>query len=413
MIEPKIENSDNNGEFTFATINEALEELRQGRMLIVTDDPDRENEGDFIMAAEKVTPEAINFMAMYGRGLICLPATKERLQELGIPLMVKENTAKLGTPMTESIDAIHGTSTGISAFDRAHTIKVFVDPSTDPAELSRPGHIFPLQAVDGGVLRRAGHTEASVDFSRLAGLNPSGVLCEIMNEDGTMSRMPELIQLAKKFNLKIATITDLIEYRRRNERLVQKVTPPVKLPTRYGDFFIHGYECSVDPNPYVAITMGDLKSGEPTLVRVHSSCMTGDLLESLRCDCGDQLHLALERISEEGRGVLLYINQEGRGIGILNKIKAYSLQDQGQDTVEANESLGFKADLREYGIGAQILADLGLNMIRLMTNNPAKIAGLDGYGLHIVEHVPLVSKPTEHNLRYLNAKRDKLGHWLK
>ena len=380
-------------------------------MLIVVDDEDRENEGDFIMAAEKVTPEAVNFMAKHGRGLICLATTQKRLEELGLGPMVDRNTAKMGTPFAVSVDAVRGTTTGISAFDRAHTIRVFLDPATRPSDLAKPGHVFPLAAREGGVLKRAGHTEAVVDLARLAGLYLSGVLCEIMSEDGTMARLPELRELAKKFGLKIATIADLIKYRRRTEKLIRCVAK-THLPTKFGDFRLFAYEADVEDKPYIALTMGDVASGEPVLVRIHSSCVTGDVLHSLRCDCGDQLERAMAMIAEEGRGVLLYIYQEGRGIGLLNKLKAYELQDEGFDTVEANERLGYPADLRDYGIGAQVLIDLGVRKIRYMTNSPSKLAGLEGYDLEIVERVPLVVEPNSASLRYLQTKRDKLGHLL-
>lgn len=395
----------------FCSIEEAIQEIREGRILIVVDDEDRENEGDFIMAAEKVTPEAINFMAKYGRGMICLPTTRQRAEELNLPMMVNQNTALLGTPFTVTVDAVHGTTTGISAYDRAHTIKVFIDPKTKPSDLARPGHIFPLVARPGGVLERAGHTEAVVDLARLAGLYPSGVLCEIMSEDGTMARLPELQALAKKFNLKIATIADLIKYRRRTERLIRCVARTV-LPTRFGEFKLFAYETDLEDKPYIALTMGDVADGEPVLVRIHSSCVTGDVLRSLRCECGDQLEFAMRKISEEGRGVLLYIHQEGRGIGLLNKLRAYELQDQGYDTVEANERLGYPPDLRDYGLGAQVLIDLGVRKIRYMTNNPAKLAGLEGYDLEIVERVPIIIEPNQASRRYLQTKRDKLGHLL-
>jgi len=380
-------------------------------MLIVVDDEDRENEGDFIMAAERITPEAINFMAKHGRGLICLPTTQKRLEELGLGPMVDRNTAKMGTPFAVSVDAVRGTTTGISAFDRAHTIRVFLDPATRPSDLAKPGHVFPLAAREGGVLKRAGHTEAVVDLARLAGLYLSGVLCEIMSEDGTMARLPELRELAKKFGLKIATIADLIKYRRRTEKLIRCVAK-THLPTKFGDFRLFAYEADVEDKPYIALTMGDVASGEPVLVRIHSSCVTGDVLHSLRCDCGAQLERAMAMIAEEGRGVLLYIYQEGRGIGLLNKLKAYELQDEGFDTVEANERLGYPADLRDYGIGAQVLIDLGVRKIRYMTNSPSKLAGLEGYDLEIVERVPLVVEPNSASLRYLQTKRDKLGHLL-
>jgi len=395
----------------FCSTEEAIEEIRQGKMLIVVDDEDRENEGDFIMAAEKVTPDAINFMAKHGRGLICLATTQKRLEELGLPMMVEKNTALLGTPFAVSVDARHGTTTGISAYDRARTIKVLIDPETKPTDLAKPGHVFPLAAREGGVLKRAGHTEAAVDFARLAGLHPSGVLCEIMSEDGSMARLPELQQVAAKFGLKIATIADLIRYRRRTEKLIRRVAL-TRLPTPYGEFQLHAYEALVEDKPYIALVMGDVTNGEPVLVRIHSSCLTGDVFHSLRCDCGQQMELALKKIAEEGRGVFLYIQQEGRGIGLLNKMKAYELQDQGYDTVEANERLGYPADLRDYGIGAQVLIDLGVKKIRYMTNNPAKLAGLAGYDLEIVERVPLLVEPNSACVRYLETKRDKLGHLL-
>ena len=395
----------------FCSIEEAIQDIREGKTLIVVDDEDRENEGDFIMAAESVTAEAINFMAKHGRGLICLPTTQKRLEDLGLGMMVDRNTAKMGTPFTVSIDAIHGTTTGISAFDRAQTVKVFIDPKTRPSDLARPGHIFPLAAREGGVLKRSGHTEAVVDLAKLAGLYPSGVLCEIMSDDGTMARLPELQKIAEEFGLKIATIADLIKYRRRTEKLVRRVAKTT-LPTRFGIFQLSAYETDVEDKPYIALTMGDVTDGKPVLVRIHSSCVTGDVLHSLRCECGDQLEQAMEMIAEEGRGVLLYIHQEGRGIGLINKLKAYELQDQGCDTVEANERLGYPADLRDYGIGAQVLIDLGIRKIRYMTNNPAKLAGLEGYDLEIVERVPLIVKPTSANKKYLETKRDKLGHLI-
>lgn len=395
----------------FCSIEEAIQDIRDGKIIIVVDDEDRENEGDFIMAAEKVTPEAINFMAKHGRGLVCLSATQKRLEELDLSMMVDNNTAKLGTPFTISIDAKKGTTTGISAFDRAETIKVFIDPATKPKDLARPGHIFPLAAREGGVLTRSGHTEAVGDLARLAGLSPCGVLCEIMSDDGSMARLPELQEIAKKFGLKIATIADLIKYRRQTEKLVRKAVETT-LPTKFGDFMLTAYETDVEERPYLALTMGDVADGEPVLVRIHSSCVTGDVLHSLRCDCGDQLDQAMESIAEEGRGVLLYIFQEGRGIGLVNKLKAYVLQDEGYDTVEANERLGYPADLRDYGIGAQVLIDLGVKKIRYMTNSPSKLAGLEGYDLEIVERVPLVIEPNSSSMRYLQTKRDKMGHLL-
>lgn len=396
----------------FASVEEAIELFRAGKILIVVDDEDRENEGDFVMAAEKVTPEAVNFMVTQGRGLFCLPTAGWRLDELGIPMMTKENTSRHGTPMAEAIDAREGITTGISAFDRAHTVRLFVDANSKPTDFVRPGHVFPLRAAEGGVLKRAGHTEAVVDLAQLAGMFPAGVLCEILNEDGSMARMPQLIEIAKRFGLKIITIADLIAYRRRTEKLIRKVAQPIHFPTHYGVFLLHAYESLVDPNPYIALTMGEVADGEPVLVRMHSSCLTGDLLASLRCDCGSQLHMALEKIAQAKRGVLVYILQEGRGIGLLNKLKAYALQDLGLDTVEANRALGFKPDLRDYGIGAQILVDLGVRKLRLMTNNPSKISGLEGYGLQVVEHVPLIAQPTQFNQDYLRVKAKKLGHLI-
>lgn len=394
-----------------ATIPEAIEDIKAGRFVIVIDDEARENEGDLAMAAEKVTPDAINFMAKHGRGLICLPVLGERLDELRIPMMVGENTSKHETAFTISIEAKHKVSTGISARDRAATIKAVLDPETRPDDLARPGHTFPLRAREGGVLVRVGHTEAIVDLARLAGLYPAGVICEVMNEDGTMARLPELEAFAAEHGLKVVSIADLIAYRRRHERLVSRVTQ-ANLPTRYGDFIAIAYRSTIDPDEHVALVKGDISGEEPVLVRVHSECLTGDVFGSLRCDCGDQIAMAMRAIAEEGRGVFLYMRQEGRGIGLHNKIAAYALQDEGMDTVEANESLGFPADLRDYGIGAQILVDLGLRDIRLLTNNPRKVVGVDGYGLRVVETLPLIVSPNPNNLRYLETKQQKLGHLL-
>ncbi len=395
---------------SFSSIEEAIEDIRQGKMIIVVDDEDRENEGDFIMAAEKCTPEAMNFMIRHGRGVPCVPTTAKRLNELNLRLMVSDNSARHGTAMTVTVDALHGTTTGISAYDRAKTVQVFVDPNAQPSDLARPGHIIPLRAEEGGVLRRAGHTETTVDLARLAGYYPAGVLCEIVGDSGEMARLPELMNLAKEFDLKIIAVADLIKYRRRTERLVTRVAT-TRLPTsKYGELLVHAYESNVDPQPVIALVKGDISDGQPTLTRVHSSCVTGDLLDSLRCDCGSQLHLALQMISDEGRGAVIYMEQEGRGIGLINKLRAYELQEKGADTVQANEMLGFKADLRDYGIGAQVMVDLGLKQIRFMTNNPTKVAGLDGYGLEITEWVPLPVAPNPHNLKYLQTKRDKMGH---
>jgi 3,4-dihydroxy 2-butanone 4-phosphate synthase/GTP cyclohydrolase II len=394
----------------FCSIDEALEEIRNGKMLVVVDDEDRENEGDLVMAAEKITAEAVNFMVTQGRGLVCLPMTGHRLDELDIGPMVQYNTDTHETAFTVSIDAKE-TTTGISAYERAITIKKVLDPATRPTDLRRPGHIFPLRAKDGGVLRRAGHTEAAVDLARIAGLYPAGVICEIMCDDGSMARMPDLILFAKRHGLKIITIADLIQYRRKTERLVEKTTT-VQLPTRFGEFTLHAYQDKLTGETHLTLVKGQINDSRPVLVRVHSECLTGDVFGSSRCDCGDQLAWAMQLIEKEQRGVLLYMRQEGRGIGLLNKIKAYKLQDQGKDTVEANELLGFPPDLRDYGIGAQILADLGIKKLRLMTNNPRKIKGLEGYGLEVVERMPLELSPSKTNCRYLMTKKEKLGHLL-
>jgi len=394
-----------------ASINEAIDDIKAGKFVIVVDDEDRENEGDLIMAAESVTPEAINFMAIHGRGLICMPVTGKRLEELKIPMMASNNTSKFGTAFSVSVEAKYGTSTGISAADRARTVEVIIDKNTTPDDLVMPGHTFPLRAKEGGVLARAGQTEATVDLARLAGLYPAGVCCEIMNEDGTMARLPELEVLAEKLGLKIISVADLIAYRRRHEKLVHRVAE-AKLPSKYGEFTAIAYRSDVDSDEHVALVMGDLSTEEPVLVRVHSECLTGDVFGSLRCDCGEQIALAMQNITEEGRGVLLYMRQEGRGIGFHNKLRAYALQDKGLDTVEANLALGLAADLRDYGIGAQILADLGLHKIKLLTNNPKKVVGLEGYGLEVMETIPIICRPNPYNLRYLETKQKKLGHHL-
>ncbi len=394
------------------TIEEALEDLAKGKMVILVDDEDRENEGDLCMAAEKVTPEAINFMAKYGRGLVCLSLTTERIGELKLPMMTDDNTSSFGTAFTVSIEAKKGVTTGISAADRATTILTAINPETRVDDLAKPGHVFPLRARPGGVLQRAGQTEGSVDLARLAGMYPAGVICEIMSDDGTMARMPELLEFAKHHNLKIVTIKDLIGFRMRAERFVRRVST-TKLPTEFGgEFTVIAYANDVDANVHLALVKGEIKHDDDVLVRVHSECLTGDVFGSKRCDCGEQLHRALQKIKENGKGVILYMRQEGRGIGLVNKLKAYELQDKGLDTVEANIKLGFKPDLRDYGIGAQILVDLGVRKMRLMTNNPKKIIGLEGYGLKVVERVPVETNPHERNLVYLKTKKKKLGHML-
>ena len=395
----------------FDTIEDCLEDIRQGRMIVVTDDEDRENEGDLVMAAEKVTPDAVNFMAKHGRGLVCVPTTESHLKTLGIGRMVSENRENFKTDFMVTVDARVGITTGISAYDRARTIRALCDPRATADDLVQPGHVFPLQAREGGVLRRAGHTEASVDMVKMAGLFPAAVICEILHEDGTMARLPELLKFKDKFELKICTIRDLIEYRRTREKLVAK-EQEVALPTPFGEFKLHLYRSLVDGQHHAALTMGNVAGKPGVLVRVHSECLTGDVFGSQRCDCGPQLHDAMSRIAHEGEGVLVYMRQEGRGIGFANKIHAYALQEDGLDTVEANEKLGFKPDLREYGLGAQILTDLGLHSIRLLTNNPKKVVGLEGFGLQIVEQLPIKSEPTRHNEKYLETKRTKLGHKL-
>jgi len=394
-----------------ATIEEAIEEYRNGRFVIIVDDEDRENEGDLTIPAQFATPEAINFMARYGRGLVCIPMTSERLDELRVPMMVTNNSSHFGTPFAMGVEARTGVTTGISAADRARTVQVLIDPKSKPEDLVMPGHLFPLRARDGGVLVRAGQTEATVDLCRLAGLYPAGVLCEIMNTDGTMARLPELRRFARRHKLKIISVTQLIQYRMHKEKLVRRVAE-TKLPTEFGEWKCIAYRAITDPDEHVALVYGDVSGDEPVMVRVHSQCVTGDVFGSQRCDCGEQLQMAMKMIAEAGRGVIVYMRQEGRGIGLHNKIKAYHLQDNGMDTVEANEALGFAADRRDYGIGMQILVDLGLRDLRLLTNNPTKRAGLEGYGLRIAERVPLVSTPNEHNLRYLETKRRKMGHLL-
>ncbi len=401
----------NDNSIALDTIEEAIEDIKAGKFVVVVDDEDRENEGDLIMAADKVTAEHVNFMSKYGRGLVCVCMTTERIEQLDLHPMTEQNTALLGTRFTVSVDARKGTTTGISAFDRALTIRVLADEKTVPDDLARPGHIFPIRALPGGVLTRAGHTEASTDLARLAGFSPTAVLCEIMDDDGSMARLPRLKQMCEEHDLKLISIRDLIAYRIRTEKLVKKVET-VDLPTDYGHFKLHLYRSETDDHHHLALTKGDVSGAKDVLVRVHSSCPTGDVFASRRCDCGSQLHTAMRRVEEEGKGVILYMRQEGRGIGLVNKILAYKLQEAGRDTVEANEELGFEADLRDYGIGAQILVDLGLSSIRLLTNNPRKVVGLQGYGLEITERLSLESKPSEYNQAYLQTKRDKLGHLL-
>jgi len=396
----------------FAPIEEAARALAAGRFVVIVDDEDRENEGDLVLAAERVTPEAVNFMAREGRGLICLALTEERCDELALPLMVEENTSNFGTAFTVSIEARGRTTTGISAADRAATVRAAIDPATRPSDLNRPGHMFPLRAQRGGVLKRAGQTEASVDLARIAGLTPAAVICEVMNEDGTMARVPDLRRFCAKHELPLVTVADLIRHRMRHERLVHRIASP-QLPTHLGEFRLHAYKSDVTHEEHIALVHGEIREEEPVLVRVHSQCLTGDVFGSARCDCGEQLELAMEKIIADGKGVFLYLLQEGRGIGLLNKLKAYELQDQGHDTVSANEKLGFPPDIRNYGVGCQILRDLGVRKMRLMTNNPSKYVAIDGYGLEIVERVPLEVHPTDRSRKYLEAKKNKMGHLLK
>lgn len=403
---------DENMKSPFCKVEEAIEDIRAGKMVLVVDDEDRENEGDLVMAAEKATPESINFMTKYARGLVCVPVSNEQASKLGLCLMVEENTDRHGTAFTVSVDATQGTTTGISAHERAQTARVLADPGSSPEDLRRPGHMFPLIAKKGGVLKRAGHTEAAVDLAKHAGLRPAGVICEVMNDDGTMARLPQLTEFAREHSLKILSIEDLISYRHVRDKLVERVAT-VQMPTEYGNFQAYAYRFLLDDHMdhlHLALVKGDISGPDPVLVRVHSECFTGDVLGSLRCDCGPQLHKAMKMIEEEGRGVILYMRQEGRGIGLLPKLKAYELQEQGLDTVEANVALGYDPDLRDYGVGAQILADLGLKDIRLITNNPAKIIGLEGYGIDVAERVPVEIQPNPYNQKYLDTKKTKMGH---